>query len=102
MSKLYITELSQMPADHSIGGNPQVAKLPSLGTQSLTLSGLSARSSVMQANTRFVRVHAAGACHVAVGGAGVLATTEDMPMVAGSVEYFGIEPGAFIAAIEGA
>jgi len=100
MAKLYITEFKRMPNNRAdIGGEPQMATLPSLGTQVVTFTTTSVQSVAFGANTRFVRIQAdADTC--IRGGSNPTAVTTDMRITAGVPEYFGVNPGDKIAAIQ--
>lgn len=100
MGKLYITEFAEMgnPGRSSdIGGVPQVAKLPSLLTQVVDFS-TSTQSSPFNARTRFIRVHTDTACHIVVADSPT-ATTSLARMAADQTEYFCVNPGQRIAAV---
>lgn len=94
MSIAYITEFRYLENSNDIGGVPQAAKLPGV-TQTVTFTA-STQSTVMDYNTRMVRIHVDAACHVAVGD-NPTATTSAMKMAADSTEYFGIAPGQKLA-----
>ena len=99
MAKLYITEFNRMPSNGAdIGGFPQAAQLPSLGTQVVTYTTTSVQSVAFGADTRFVRVQADTDTCIR-GGSNPTAVTTDMRITAGVPEYFGVNPGDKIAAI---
>ena len=99
MAKLYITEFQRMPNNKAdIGGEPQMATLPSLGTQVVTYTAASVQSVAFNANTRFVRIQADTDTCIH-GGTNPTAVTTDMRLTAGVPEYFGVNPGDKIAAI---
>ena len=101
MTKLYITEFTGMQTAAAVGHAQEsapVAKLPSIGTAGITPSGTSQQSAAINAATTIVRLKAKVACHVLVG-LNPVATTNDMPLDVGDVEYFGVKPGDKIAVI---
>ena len=100
MAKLYITEFQDLTTDPRGGGGGMAAgKLPSLGTQVVTFTTTSVQSVAFGVNTRFVRIQAdADTC--IRGGSNPTAVTTDMRITAGVPEYFGVNPGDKIAAIQ--
>ena len=100
MAKLYVTEFGEMgnpPLSADIGGVPQVARMPSIGTQVVTFT-TSTASATFNDRTRFIRVHTDAACHITVA-ASPTATTSMLKMVADQTEYFAVTPGQKIAAV---
>lgn len=97
MSSLWITELRTMPID-SNGKTVDVASLPSITTQKVTISGTSAQSAALNADTKFVRLLADANCCV-LAAADPTATTSNLPLTADAPEYFGVIAGQKIAAI---
>lgn len=99
MAKIWITELSELPrmamADGPVNG--QCAQLPPVAEQ-VVIFTTTTQSAAFNASTRFVRVVADAACHVAVGG-NPTATTSTMKLAADSAGYFGVLPGYKIAAV---
>lgn len=81
-----------------IGGEPQMAVLPSLGTQVVTFTTASVQSVAFGNETRFVRVQADTDTCIR-GGSNPTAVTTDLRLTAGVPEYFGVNPGDKIAAI---
>lgn len=72
-------------------------------TQVVTVAGSSAAiATALGSQTNQVRVVSTTACHVAVGGSAVAATTSDAYMPAGIVEYFTVSPGQKLAFIQSA
>jgi hypothetical protein len=97
MATLYITEF-EASGNAISGAQLQVAYLPEVTTQKITFTTSSVQSAALDTKTRFVRIHTTAACHVAVG-TNPTATTDNMRMIADSVEYFGVRPGYKIAVI---
>lgn len=96
MAKLFITEFKAMENANDIGGVPQIAKLP--GVDQVVTFTTSTQSTGFAYNTRFVRVLSDTDCHIAYGS-NPTATTSNLRVEAGSVEYFGVSPGDKIAAV---
>lgn len=70
------------------------------GTQTAAFTGTSAAiSNAVGSQTRVVRLYATQDCYVAVG-ASPTATTSDMPLPAGAIEYIKINPGEKVAAVQ--
>lgn len=67
----------------------QLAVLPPLAEQNLTVGGTSTQSAALNADTRIVRLCSDVACRVAFG-ANPTATVTSIPLTAGGVEYMGI------------
>jgi hypothetical protein len=99
VAKIFITELKDMAASDS-GATLQIAKLPPLAEQEVTITGSSAQSAALNAETKFVRVTSDSVAHLAFGS-NPTATVGGLRMAAGSVEYFGVVGGSKIAAILG-
>lgn len=97
MPTLWITEFASGGPD-SRGTELQAGKLPTLGTQAVTISGTSAQSAALNAKTRFVRVVADTVCYVTAGD-NPTATTSNMRLPADAPEYFAVTPGQKLAAI---
>ncbi len=100
MGKLYVTEFAEMGSvgrTSDVGGVPQAAKLPSLLTQVVDFS-TSVSSNPFNERTRFVRVHTDTACHITVADSPT-ATTSMARMSADQTEYFCVNPGQRIAAV---
>lgn len=100
MATLSITEFVGVHASANNAGFPvpQAVSLPSLGTQKLTMGGTSVQSAVMKPTTTLVKLLADGDCYV-TAGLSPTATANDMPLLAGTAEYFGVTPGHKIAVI---
>lgn len=101
MAKFYITEFTKAASSGDIGGLVPIAQVPSITTQVITHTGSSVQSAGFDANTRFIRVHTDGICHIVVGD-NPTATTSNMRMSADQTEYFGVRPGQKLAVITGA
>lgn len=99
MASLWITEFRAMPMDVN-GRTVEAAALPAITTQKITISGTSAQSAALNADTKFVRVHTDAICHI-LAGDNRTATTSNMRMPADETEYFGVIAGQKIAAITG-
>ena len=97
MATLYITEFSSGGPD-SRGVQLQVGKLPAITSQAVTISGTSAQSAALNANTRFVRVLSDTACYL-VAGDNPTATSSNMRILADTPEYFAVTGGQKLAAI---
>ena len=101
MAKLYITEFTKAASSGDIGGLVPIAQFPSITTQVITHTGSSVQSAGFDSNTRFIRLHTDGVCHI-VAGDNPTATTSNMRMSADQTEYFGVRPGQKLAVIAGA
>lgn len=100
MANLYITEF-QASGNAESGAQLQVGMQPAVAMQRLSFTG-STSSATFDPRTRFIRLHTDADCHV-VFGTDPTATTNHMPMLAGSTEYFGaITPGLKLAVIAAA
>lgn len=97
MANLWITELRTMPIDCN-GKTVEAALLPAITTQKVTISGTSAQSAALNADTKFVRVMADANCCI-LAAADPTATTSNLPLTAEGAEYFGVFAGQKIAAI---
>ena len=100
MGKLYVTEFAEMGSvgrTADVGGVPQAAKLPFLLTQVVNYTA-SVASAPFGERTRFVRVHTDSACHITVED-NPTATTSMARMAADQTEYFCVNPGQRIAAV---
>lgn len=86
MATLYIAEYKNMGA---AGDTVPAAMLPALNHQAVTISGTSAQSAAMNAQTRFVRVQSDTNCFL-LGGTNPTATTSSMPLTAFVPEYFAV------------
>lgn len=98
MANLNITELTNRKS--AIGTQqPEIAPVPFNTTQNLAVGGGSIRSLAFGATTRAVRLLTDTACHVKFGDLNVAAAATDMALPANVPEYFGVQPGGFIAVI---
>lgn len=100
MSNLYISELNRRAHSDDASGTLSAAQLPVITNQVLTVGASSTQSAALSAETRFVRLHASVACHIAVGE-NPTATTSSLRLAADATEYFGVAPGTKIAVIAG-
>lgn len=97
MASLYVTEF-QASGNADSGAQLQVGVQPAVAVQKLTFT-TSTQSATFDPRTRFIRLHPDADCHV-VFGTDPTATTNHMPMLAGSTEYFGVDmPGLKLAVI---
>ena len=100
MTTLYISEFTGLQAYNgsTLRGNaaPVVALEKGATTQTLAISAASAASAPVNISTRIVRLLALADCHIAIDRA---ATTADLLIPAGQVEYFGVGPGAVLHVI---
>lgn len=91
MTVLYITELTSGSLD-AAGRALPAACLPAVAEQTVTFTTTSVQSAVLNSATSLIRLHADGNCSVAIG-TNPTATTANMRLAAGAVEYFGVKPG---------
>lgn len=75
-----------------------VANLPPLATQSVAVGATSVASAAFSDNTMMVRLVAAEDCRIVVATAPTALSTS-LLLIAGGVEYFGVQPSAKIAVI---
>ena len=87
MASLYITEF-QASGNAESGAQLQVGVQPAVAMQKLTFT-TSTQSAEFDERTRFVRLHTDAGCHI-VFGTDPTATTNHMPLLADSTEYFGV------------
>ena len=97
MSTLYITEFKSLRKDRN-ALVPQIAALPAVVEQTVTISGTSAQSSALNAETTMVRLVSDVTCSILIG-ANPTATTAKMRLTADSPEYFMAGNGDKIAVI---
>lgn len=104
MATLYVTEFGQMaieaPRSADVGGVPQIARVPALAEQAVSFT-TATQSAAFNTNTRFVRIYASAACHVAFA-ASPTATTSSMPIAATTAEYFAVTPGQKLSVVQAA
>lgn len=86
MSTLYITELNTTQIDANVTSQPEIA------SQTVTVSGATASSAAFATQTNTVRLQCDGICSVKFGLTPT-ATTGNMRMTAGQVEYFRVPQG---------
>lgn len=67
--------------------------------QKIIFGAVSAQSTAFNANTTIVRIFSTKDCYIQYG-ANPTATTSDMFIAGGIIEYFGVEPGSKIAVIQ--
>lgn len=99
MATLWITEFDRKPLPTDGDAISQIARLPAVAEQTVSIGASSAQSAALNNDTRFVRLYADAACHVLVGS-NPTATAAKMPLAAGAAEYFGVTPGQKIAVIQ--
>lgn len=80
---------------------PPIMRISDGSTQSVAVSGTSAQSSAISANSGFVRLVSTTLCHIRIGS-NPTATTANMPIVPYVPEYFAVTAGQKIAAIQNA
>lgn len=90
---VYITEFAGILVGPQ-GIQTQVALEPPTAEQTVTSSGVSASSSAVNAQTRFVRITTDSIVCVVSGTGTVTATTGKRRMAADTVEYFAVPLGA--------
>lgn len=91
MSTLYIEEYAQLA--HDDNGMPVMAgSQPPLARQTVTVSGISAPSSALNAGTRYVRLHCDGIMSYRFDTGTPVALTTDPRQAASVTEFFGIDP----------
>jgi hypothetical protein len=101
VATLSIIEIREILA-YSTPASAQIAKMPPVRIQSLTISTASGTSLAFSANTNIVRLQSDANMAVAFGAIGSLTATAvstSMPLTAGAPEYFGVTPGQVLAAI---
>lgn len=87
MAKLIITEYVHLAKDAS--GNAVLAgKEPAITVQSVTI-GAETDSNALNGLTRFVRLHAEAACHIAFGSSPT-AAQDGTKLALDQTEYFGV------------
>lgn len=95
MAKAYVTEYS----GPLMGGNTQVVSGRSIRTQVVDFaSGVAKTTLPFTENTRIIRVNVDAICCKKTGDVGVVATTSDQRLDAGT-EYFGVQPGDYASFI---
>jgi len=97
--KVYVAEYADLKPIDSGRWLP-VGHEPCLAEQVITTGATTTLGTQFNAKTKFVRVHAATIVSIAFGSSSVAATTSTKRMAAGATEYFAVEPGSYIAAID--
>lgn len=100
MAKLYITELAHNGAAES-GAQLQIAAVPPLAEQVITVTGASAQSAAFNGATKMVRIATDVPVNLAFG-ANPTATVSKLYLPSGGVEYFSVVGGMKVAVIQGA
>lgn len=90
MSTLYITEYSNTGFNNGIVNS---AEEPEINSQTVSIGGTSAQSSVLKNNTQIVRLHTDSICSV-LFGSNPTATTSKRRMAANQTEYFSVSPSS--------
>lgn len=95
MTKLYITEYSQM--GQMLPNNaPYPAPLePPIAEQTVVNTGGSTQAAAFNTATRLIRVHTDSICSIAIGSSaagGPVATTANRRLAANQTEYFAVAP----------
>lgn len=105
MATLNITEISNALV-YINGVAVQVAQVPPVAQQSITITGTSTTSAVFNPNTAIVRLVPNANCAVAFAAVNLLGTTviatavvTSIPLYSGTVEYFAIQPGCLGLAV---
>lgn len=92
MPSLYITEFALSGRDaNAVPVN--VAALPAIQTQVVTISGASAASAALDPRTTLIRLHA-DANFSFVSGAAPVATVSNTRVASGGAEYFAVPSGS--------
>lgn len=99
MADLYITEF-QASGNSVSGAQLQVGVQPAIAMQKVSFT-TSTQSVEFDPRTVFIRLHPTADCHIIVG-TDPTATTNHMPMLADSTEYFGVLAGMKLAVISAA
>ena len=94
---LYISEYVRSGISLN-GQNLAAGEEPAIATQKIAIGGSSTQSAVFNADTKFIRVHAAAICSIAFG-TNPTATTNSMRLAANQTEYFSVLPGMRLAVI---
>lgn len=90
MATVYITEYAAQAAD--AGANPVPAgQEPAIAHQTVAITVGSVQSAVLNARTRFVRVHTDAICSIKFGTNPTAVVTEER-LAANATEFFGIAP----------
>lgn len=97
MSTLYITEFTNMAGIGSRFVN--VAPLPPVAEQTVTISGSSTQSNAFNAATQMIRLVTDATCSISVGANPTAATTNARISANVEPEYFAVQPGQKLAVI---
>lgn len=65
-------------------------------------TGTQGRTSALSGQCRKIRVWCSTEAFIAIGGSTVAATTSDTPVAAKTFEYFTVQPGQYVSAIQSA
>jgi hypothetical protein len=98
MATIHITEFIALGRD-ARGNELQVGKMPEHTTQVVTYT-TSTQSAAFGAETKFIRVIADAAAHLAFGS-NPTATANSLWVPADTSEYFSVVPGQKVAAYDG-
>ena len=101
MANMYITEYSHMGHDGgNVGGGAlaQIPKEPAVAEQKVAFTTTTA-SAAFNLDTRIVCIMLDAAGHVKFGSSTVTATTSSRLLTADTEYYFGVNPGAYVAAV---
>lgn len=93
MAVVFITEFAKL-AREDFGGPTGVVQTPvepALANQTVAIGASSVQSSVLNQQTRVVRIHTDAICHIDVG-ADPTANTTKRRLPANAIEYIGIPP----------
>jgi hypothetical protein len=96
MATLFIWEFSKVYQEQPA---ISMAKAPGTAQQTVALSGSAAYSTAFNAATGFIRVTTDTTCSIDIGPE-AKATTSSPRLAAGAVEYFEVNPGDILSAIE--
>jgi hypothetical protein len=92
VSKIYVTEFA--------GSDINSAKFPPIAEQTVTFTSASVQcSNAFNALTRLIRVNTSAICSISIGK-NPTATADTLRMAANTTEYFSVEGGFKIAAID--
>ena len=98
MSKLYIAEFSSVPRAAQ-NERIHVPRMPPIAQQVVDFTAGATASAAFSQETRFVRLITDDAANVAFGAAPTAAGT-DMYLAPGVAEYFAVEPGHKVSALQ--
>lgn len=97
MATLYISEFKGM-AISELGHQVSAPMSPPVTEQKVAIAGVSAQSSALSSNTRYVMVHTDAICSLAFGSDPTAVTTAHR-MGANETRFYGVVPGSKIAVI---